>query len=374
METNKNKNGPLDVVRLEYFKESDYRALDALSYSRLSDIEKVGIVAVNAPANNISNLRGISLGSIVDNVISKRLNKIPIDIHPINKFPSQGSITHIIAHSIVKNLTFTTFNDLAEQDIVDLANKEKLYTNGINASNIYLRMKNFAEFINVLKIGVKEENLVTKFDYTIADKAIKRLHQINIFLPEYPSKRHSISGFDQNISHIEYQAMFLATINGIQFKCMLDALHFDHINKIIKPIDIKTGVLHQNSMEFFLEDCYYYYNYYIQSGMYRTIVTEYFKYHSLYKDYKVDDFEFIYSSTNPRFSLKINEPFVFTITKNMHLESFKSIEIIGVTKNKSKKPGIVELFNFYKDNVTNPSTREDLNRVIEEIAYQNLPF
>jgi hypothetical protein len=194
-----------------------------------------------------------------------------------------------------------------------------------------------------------------------------------VFISSFPSNILSKTG-----RHIEYQLMLLATINGIEFKCMLDAVLFDHHSKTIYPIDIKTGVLATNSHPEFMDSCYYFYNYYIQAGIYRKVLIEYFKYHENYKDYKVQDFRFVYSTTNPKHAMKVEDPFTFILNEELYVKSFTGFKIPGYTSNnknpREHKPGIAELFMFYKDNVVNPSKREDLLKEIEVLKDENLPF
>jgi len=375
METNKNKNGPLNVIRLYMLSEQDYRGLNALSYSRLSDIEKIGVPAVNALPGDKNNARGLSVGSIVDDVISRRLEKIPTNIHSVSKIPGQNSITGKISNAIAKEMKFNSFSDLTEKEIIDFVDSKGFFMNGINRGNLHQRISNFSQFINVRKSGIEEENILTEFDYKIAKKAIDRIRK-SISLRESAPKERFNKG-RQNEFHTEYQVMLLATINGIEFKCMLDAIVYNHATMTIYPIDIKTGIVAENNLDLFFEENYCFYNYYIQSGMYKTILSEYFKYQEEYKRYTIADFQFVYSTTNPKLAFTVHDPFFFNVSKKWHLESFKGFKSSSALTNKVNTPfkkGIVELFNIYKDNVINPPKREDLIKAINDIQEEQLPF
>lgn len=374
-EENKNKNGPLNVIRMLDLTESDYRSLDALSYSRLSDIERVGISAVNAKALDIGKLRGVNLGSIIDDVISNRRSEIPSNVQKVKKMPTVGSSTYNIAHLIVEKVRFYKFQGVTEKTVIDLCRKHNMFTNGVTVNNVYSKMNNYAEYIEkVNETQNNNVNIITDYDYLIAKKAIERLRRLDIFDASFP--RHPI--IESSEKHIEYQIMLLSTINGIEFKCMLDAVLFDHKYKRIWPIDIKTGALSKDSFSDFVEECYCYYNYYIQAGIYRKILIEYFKYHPVYKNYTVEEFRFIYSTTNPKHAMKIDNAFTFIISQEEYLNSFKGFRVpnwSSTNKNTNEyKKGIVELFNLYKANVINPSTRENLMIEINSFQLANLPF
>lgn len=77
---------------------------------------------------------------------------------------------------------------------------------------------------------------------------------------------------------------------GYKFKAMLDWLVVDHDNKVISPYDLKTG---GKEVEEF-EDSFYYWRYDIQSYLYSIAVT--LVRNKYYPDYKVSPFKFIYIS------------------------------------------------------------------------------
>jgi hypothetical protein len=320
--------------------EKEYRAYPAVSYSRLSDIEKVGILAVNANVASIGKLRGVVLGSIVDDVISNKLNEMPDYIVTVDKIPGSGTITEKAIESIVDTFDFVDFTELDKDDLEHHLGVNRFMLNGMNSSNYYAKLLNYKEFINASKAVNEDTQIITKFDFSIAKKAIKRLRSLPLF--HY--------GFiDDSVSTLIYQMKLLAKVNGIEIKCMLDAIEIDHDRKVITPIDIKTGAMGKSDFASFFYQAYLKYNYYIQAGLYRKILLEYFKNHPIYYDYEVGNFMFIYSTTNPKTSLLEENLFIHTIDQKMYLDSFK-----GFAYEENGKPGIKvgigELLKFYKDN------------------------
>lgn len=373
--------GPLNVIRLDYFEESDYRGLDALSYSRLSDIEKVGLAAVNAPARtDLDEQRGVGIGALVDIVVTGRLPGIPnIDAIQVKKVPTAGSATHELANKIVDDVRPKKFTELTEEQIKDICKIHNLFKNGTTESNVYSKMKNYSEYIEALsKTKGTSTKIVSEFDYTVARKSIERLRKIEVFSMDYPDSRNSklTKGEGLNKGHIEYQTKFLATINEIEFKCMLDAIVFDHEEKTITPIDIKTGALKEK--EDFENDAYYYWNYYIQAAIYRKIMLEYYKYDSFYSDYTINSFRFVYSTTHPKETFRINDVWIYDVPAEAYMKAFSGFDIpnwdINNKNPQKEKQGVVELLNFYKANVTIAQTRASLEPEIKRIEALNLPF
>jgi hypothetical protein len=331
-------------VREMLMDEKEYRAYPALSYSRLSDIEKIGIDAVNASANNIGKLRGVVLGSIVDDIISNKLSKTPIYIVKVNKIPGNGTITELAIEAIVKDLYFTNFINLDSLTLENYLVANRFMKNGMNSTNFHEKLVNYNEYINALKYAKEDTQIVTEFDYKILIKSAQRLrNQYPLFSSAFVNNKNE---------SLDYQTKFLATINGLQIKCMLDAIHFDHVAKTIKPLDIKTGAMSKGDYESFYHEAYLRYNYYIQAGLYRKIAIEYFKNHTTYHDYEVLEFEFVYSTTNPKTSLSEQNLYVHTISTEEYKKSFKGFDYLDEQGMPACKLGIGELVRFYKENKT----------------------
>jgi hypothetical protein len=332
--------------------EKEYRAYPALSYSRLSDIEKVGIDAVNANVASIGKLRGVVLGSIVDDIVSNKLENAPDYIVKVDKIPGSGTITDRAIEAFLKQTNFGQFIDVPKGYIKKFLNDNGFMKNGMNDSNFYEKLVNYEGFINASSNADEDTQIVTEYDYKIAMKSAKRLRD------KYPL--FSASFKDNSEDTLTYQVKLLAKINGIEIKCMLDAVHFDHVNKTIEPIDIKTGALSESDFQSFYHGAYLRYNYYIQAGLYRKIVTEYFKRDLSYSDYEVLPFKFVYSTTNPKTSMRSEDLFVHIISQEEYVKSFKGFDYVDTEGMPACKLGIGELVRFYKENktiLTAPATK-----------------
>jgi hypothetical protein len=326
------------VVNVLNCDEKEYRKHPALSYSRLSDIATVGLAAVNAPANNkIGKLRGVMLGSIIDEVISNKYDHIPRDVVYVKKIPGNGTVTDLAINKMVDLLSFTEIKSYEKDALMHFLGSNGFMINGMNNSNFHEKILNYEEYINALKKGGNDVRIVAEYDGKVIKKAINRLRSIPFF---------SASFKNNDSESVIYQLKFLAKINGIEIKCMLDAIVIDHVNKTICPIDIKTGVLDKAGFEDFFEQAYLKYNYYIQAGLYRKILFEYLKTHTMYKEYKVLDFKFIYSTTNPKTYQSTPDLFIHDISSEYYLDSFKGFNYKG-----SYYKGIAELVDFYRANV-----------------------
>lgn len=328
--------------------EAEYRAHPAVSYSRLSDVEKVGMAALDgSPKEDISKLRGVVLGSIVDEVISNKLDKLPQHIKTAEKIPGTGTITDLAIDCILDKLNLKKFDAISEADLKEFLIDNNLMRNGMTNANFLKKMYNYEEYIDK-RIKHKDNPnaiFVNKFDLQIIKMAIKRLRKLRLFRSDFE---------DNVVETLSYQSKFLAEINGVKIKCMLDALFIDHLLKTIEPIDIKTGVLDVPDESAFFHGAYLTYNYYIQAGLYRKIIEEYFMHIEQYRNYTVLPFKFVYSTTSPKKSHTCEDVFVHVVDDNKHMESFKGFTHKTLNAdgsiNEIKKNGIAELFKFYSDN------------------------
>lgn len=331
-------------VSLMEATEEEYRANPAVSYSRLSDVEKIGLEAVHGTKKeDISRLRGVVLGSIVDDVVSNKLEKMPSYVVVVEKAPGSGTITEQAIDCLITKAKFKVLDDLSDKELEEFLKDNNFMRNGMNSGNFLKKMYNYEEYINSKRKHALNPKVmfVNKYDKSIIKKAIKRLRTNHLFKAEF---------VDFPSQSLIYQMKFLALVDGVLIKCMLDAVHINHIDKTIEPIDIKTGVLDKPERAAFMTGPYLTYNYYIQAGLYRKIVTEYFMHQVKYQDYLVLPFVFVYSTTNPKTALSVEELFVHTITEVEYMQSFKGFSWTDDTGNPVEKKGIGELFRFYRDN------------------------
>lgn len=340
MEEEKKKKPVFTVELLRGISEKEYRALDALSYSRMRDIAEIGKDAVNAPANNsIGHLRGVILGSLVDEMISNKQTSFPKNVCFVNKIPGPETVTQSAIEAINKKFNYVHYEDLNGSDVGNFLLISGFMRNGMNLGNFESKLLNYKEYIYNLK-NHQNSVIITNYDKTVVLGAVKRLRKNMFFSENFKNDSKGVS--------IYYQIKMLANINGIPVKCMFDAIIVDHFKKQIQIIDIKTGVLDKPEFKAFFEEAYLKYGYYIQAGLYRKIAIEYFKNNNKFHDYEVVDFTFVYSTTNPKTHLSVKDLFIHEMGGAAYIDSFKGFSYDG-----KNYPGIGELFTFYKKHKIN---------------------
>lgn len=332
------------IVQKISCSEKEYRDLDCLSYSVFSNIEEQGALnyLLSERVDN-SGVRGFALGGLVDRTISERKEKPCMDgIKVINKVPAFGESTHRVVMDLVKH-EIERGNPNGHDVDAMIVNTE-IFADGItifskmmNLNNYVAKLTNYREFIKEQFLAMKKgEDIIC---IGISDQKIMKA-SIDRFRT-FPELRHDFVNNDQR--GVYYQVKLVSEVMGIKIKAMLDVILVDHVNKTIRPVDMKTGMMDKNDYDTFIDKSYIRYKYYIQSGLYKKMLVEYCKTHAKFKDYKVLDFMFLYSTTSFKSGLSEKEPFKYIINDKQYIESFKGFEHLG-----SHRKGIIELIEEYK--------------------------
>ena len=231
----------LDIKSLALdITEEAYRELPHLNYSMLSAYNKSGILSFKKEKEETKSL---ILGSLVDHMLTS-------DTSWRDKYSVLDSSITQRALSVV-NLMKQGFD-------IDYAINENYPVNWKLETKINKYKEEIGNYEDELldgnKIMIPEEML---------NKAVTMVRRI---------QSHPVAGlyFSENDLDISYQLKFIANIDNIDYKCMIDAIYVNHNDKTIQLIDLKTTSKH--IWEF--PNSFMFYNYWIQANLYRDIVQE----------------------------------------------------------------------------------------------------
>lgn len=305
----------------EDITEKEYRAIDRPSYSGLSNIKRFGRDAVYGVGEDISDLEGVVIGSLVDEYITA--GAFPANMIVIEKKPSNKPLRIIKAVLQRKNELpdINRFFGKANEGIIEEELNREGYYNTSALSSRIVRLKNYSKYANTL---LKNPDAFIVSDYQ--QKVSERLcHEL-------------ITRYNNILSDpgIHFQVKLLGTYEGYEVKGMLDFVILDHANKVAYPYDLKTGnKLHSE----FYEKGYIEFNYYLQAGLYRHLLAQNLP------DFKIAPFRFMYCGR------KDFLPIVYEVSPEMDKESHE-----GFVHNGVFQPGIKELildYYYYKERPNN---------------------
>lgn len=263
--------------------EEEYRQDSALSYSILAKYERSGF-------NGLSNLfdridtPSLTFGSAVDSIITGGEEEFN-DRFMVADYPSVPD--SII--SIVKNL-FNNFKEVyftLEEIPYDIILSEIINCNYQSNWKPETRVKvvkeKGQEYYNLLFLSQGKTILDNNTYYDVINtvEALKTSAVTKWYFEED-------SLFNNSIERL-YQLKFKATFNGIDYRCMMDEVIVDHINKKIYLIDLKTS----GKKEWEFAKSFNEWSYQIQARLYYRIFKENIEKDEYFKDFKIEPYRFI---------------------------------------------------------------------------------
>lgn len=324
--------------------EQEYRDLDLPSYSMLSGISKGGIDVMMGTKNNIFTLK---FGSLVDDMCFDT-SKVKTKYHLAGaaKSPTpnvKGIVDFVIASVLAGESESNTFSVVKKKKmnttaaiVLDLNNYGDTIILASKANNVYQSYTREKAIETVVKAGQDyfQDSLVSRGKILIKKEMWDKAMETSMTLATH---QFSKSYFDvENGIELFYQYKFVTEVRGRRTKGMLDILKVDHNNKVVYPVDLKTGELPVSKFP----EIMLMYGYYIQACLYREAIISIVANDPDLSGYTVAPFEFLYISKE-----NAQKPLVYVVPQRMHDAS-----LFGFTdRYGTKHKGIMPLLKEYYD-------------------------
>ena len=327
---------------LSDISEKEYRKYKAASYSALSKLSNEDYSIFTESDDTFK--RGLSLGSVVDSMIFDDKFDVYKEYNIVSSIPdfnSDNAINQLLSY--IKD-TDTSFVNKSLDELNELSKKIGLWGNIKKDDLRIVRIDtdSFHEGLKFLELESNGKPFLLTEDLALAMKMVEVLR----------TNKNTKSFFLDDNPNIEtvFQGKILFEINGRPAKSMLDILIIDHENKIIYPVDLKTGA----EKSFYAN--FNRYNYPLQAAFYTLAVKALIESTDDLREYKVAPFQFIYISR-----AMPNKPTVY----DMH-ELYIELGINGWTSTMGVRyKGALELFRDYYwhlDNKVFDTSREEYRR------------
>lgn len=281
--------------------EEEYRKDPALSYSTLSRYEREGRFDSLPTLFDKVSTPSLTFGSMVDALILGEEGEFEAKFI-VSSMPDLSDSLKEIAEQLFIDYWAISFDDIPDNALAEIGAKKGYY-----ASDKYrnYRVKqireNCKEYFNLRKVSMDKE-LVSEKDYQDAQACAEAL----LSRPEI-IKLLVNNPFNDDIE-VFHQLKFKETIDGVDYRCMMDSCVVDHLSKIIYPVDLKTS----SKPEWRFYKSFMEYRYDIQSILYARLLRERIAKDDFYKDYKVADYTFIVVSRYTLKPLMWTFPFTFS--------------------------------------------------------------
>lgn len=326
--------------RLLEISEGKYRELDMPSYSLLSSISTHGIDVLGGELNIGFSLK---FGSLVDDIC--------FTPSVINDKYYRGSASTINSGN-PKKIIDAVLANCNESSAAGLAYYEKEIIAAAKKLGVYAKYDD-AKILSTILVE-KNENYFKDKISSIGKIHIKNDMWEQAVYAANTLKTHPFTEmYFQDWENIQtiYQYKFVVGINGVMVKGMLDALLVNHEEKVVLPVDLKTGEVSSNDFNRSFLD----YKYYLQASLYRLALLSIVESDPDLEGYTVADFEFVYLS-----KINLNKPVIKVVNQDLYEKGLNGFtDSFGV-----KHKGVYELLEIYKDYGKN-------KRMYESKVYKN---
>ena len=337
--------------------EQAYRDLELPSYSMLASIDKQGIDVVGGVKTSFN----FKFGSLVD-MMCFEPHRVEDTFHKgVSPKPPTTNVKKI-CDLILDGLdgiegqiseTITPLGRRKERKIsASIKQYEKDILSASTKLDVYKGYRDQRTIDTVVKAGADyfKDRIKCRGKILIKPEMWDQCAHTAATLITHP---FTAKYFAQNVPGIEiiYQYKFDTIVNGRRCKGMLDCLVVNHNEKLIFPIDLKTGEEPCKSFPML----YAMHKYYIQGGLYREALKSIVDVDFELMGYDVREFEYVYiSKLNP------NKPMRFKVTEDMHTAALNGF----VDRYGYKHRGVHELLEEYYYSVENDNaayTEDEMN-------------
>ena len=272
----------LDSIALE-ISEKEYRAMPELSYSMLSDYERLGYDGLDKLFERKES-PSLVTGSCVDAIITggeDEFNRL-FTVMDINISAGGKDICNQL---ISMCLPYQSFDEIPELIVSNAAKEVGFWKDDKWDAKRYKE---------VLKTG----NISGYYSALLnADKTIIDTNTYNDVINMVRALRESpaTAGYfadNDELSPIQryYQLKFKAVFEGVGYRNMADLLICDYEKKRVYPIDLKTSL---SCSEWNFEENFLKWHYYIQARLYWRIIRANMDADNYFKDFSLENYRFI---------------------------------------------------------------------------------
>lgn len=260
--------------------EQEYRKDPALSFSAISRFDREGFDKLDE-LNEEFTTPSLTFGSAVDCWITEGIEAFT-ERFTVADIPNIQPAIKSIVEALYKKFSsiYTTIFGIPSEAIEE----------EIRNSAWQPRWNLDTKIAKVLEQG--EE--LYKFMQEAQDKVIlsmqtyQEVERCVLALKNSDTTKFYFNEEDEDVERL-YQLKFKKTLNGVDYRCMMDECIVDHKNKIIIPIDLKTSSKKEwNFFKSFIK-----WNYHMQARLYYRLLLETIKNDSYFKDFTILDYRFI---------------------------------------------------------------------------------
>lgn len=261
--------------------EPEYRQDPALSQSTISKYEREGFSKLDTLFDHVST-PSLTFGSLVDELITGDRNSFDKRFL-VAEFPKLETMEETAINALIAQYgkTHKTMNALQESDIVPVLDSCGFYSRWGNEKRIAKITSTACKDFYRLSCACSDKQIISQSDYDDAEACVSALHGS-------PGTSVYFGSDSENVKRY-YQLKFKGTIDGVDYRGMLDLIIVDYERKVVIPCDLKTT----SSLEYEFYHSFLKWRYDIQARLYWKLLRMAMDADDYFKDFKLADFRFI---------------------------------------------------------------------------------
>lgn len=264
-------------------EEEVYRASPAISYSTLSTFARGGHSVIPSLFDKKEG-EALRFGSLVDTLMTEP--ELVNERFFIADFPSlTDTIAKIVKSAFIQfGQQHRSLNKIPFDGLLKIVDDESYYTNWKPETRVNDIIKKGSEYYDLLYLS-GERVIMSVEDYKLAQGCINTLkthpYTKDLFLVNPFDKEHD--------KYFQLKFILESDLLPSPVRCMFDLIVVDHINKTIRPCDLKTTGKDESSFE----DSFLQWRYDLQATLYSWILSKIIGEDDYYKDFEILPFRFI---------------------------------------------------------------------------------
>ena len=308
--------------------EPTYRKDPALSYSTLAKYEREGFEHLDTLFDKVES-PSLLFGSIVDCLLTDGEDAFQKQYY-VSDIPSMKPSVEPIVKKVYElyHNSYTNINDVPNDSIAPIVNEFNYQPNWRIDTRCNNIKKEGQQYYQTMFMA-NGKTVVTQSVYSKAFACVRALK-------DSPATKVYFADNDP-FSNLErfYQLKFKQTLNGVDYRCMMDLAIVDHQNKRVIPCDLKTSA----HREYDFPLSFTQWMYMIQARLYWRLLRATMDEDDYFKKFKLEDYRFIVvnNTDNPT-------PLVWTFS---HTQSLGDFELGGKIYRDPEKIGS-ELSHYLK--------------------------
>lgn len=279
--------------------EPEYRQDPALSQSSIAKYEREGFSKLDTLFEPVSS-PSLTFGSIVDELITGDKESFEKRFI-VAEFPKLKPMQERGVNELVAKYKdeYTSIDDIPEKELVATLDECGFNTHWTKNKRVEsITEPACKDYYRLLRASDGKE-VISQEMYDDAVNCANSLHSS-------PATGIYFGPDDENVKRY-YQLKFKDTIDGVEYRGMLDLIIVDYRRKVIVPCDLKTT----SSIEHEFGDSIMKWRYDIQARLYWRILRDNLDKDDYFKDFELKPFRFICVNKSTLYPLvwEFNEPF-----------------------------------------------------------------